>query len=113
MDKIPTTPDTLLDTIRTFYTPSRWHFITITGVDQGEKIELIYSFSEIGEMESYRHLALTLPYDQTLPTITPLIPSAWIAEAELVDLFGLSVSGAKGGLFLDEDGVKAPLRGSK
>ncbi|MEO2065958.1 MAG: NADH-quinone oxidoreductase subunit C [Desulfurobacteriaceae bacterium] len=97
-------------TIKEFYEEDKWHFITVNAVDLGGKVELKWFFSPYGEKERFRVVVSEASYDEEIPTITYLIPSAWISEWELADLFGLNVEGAKTGLFLEPDSPKAPLR---
>ncbi|NPA14768.1 MAG: NADH-quinone oxidoreductase subunit C [Aquificae bacterium] len=106
------TPDQLREKIKSFYKEDEWHFITINGTDTGKSIEVKYFFAKYGKKEPVYALSLEIDYDQTLPSITDLIPSAWIAEEELYDLLGVKVEKAKGGIFLEPDSPKAPLRKS-
>ncbi|WP_456455082.1 NADH-quinone oxidoreductase subunit C [Thermovibrio sp.] len=97
-------------TIKGFYEPKKWHFITVNGTDLGGKVELKWFFSKYGEEEVFKVIVSEASYDEEIPTITYLIPSAWISEWELADLFDLNVENAKKGLFLEPDSPKAPLR---
>ncbi|MEO2082496.1 MAG: NADH-quinone oxidoreductase subunit C [Desulfurobacteriaceae bacterium] len=97
-------------TIKEFYDPNVWHFITVNGTDLGGKVELKWFFCKYREKETFKVVTAEAGYDDEIPTITYFIPSAWIAEWELADLFDLKVEGAKKGLFLDPDSPKAPLR---
>jgi len=96
--------------IRDFYNPEEWHFVTVNGTDIGGKVELKWFFAKYGEEEVFKVFTAEANYDDEVPTITYIIPSAWISEWELADLLGLNVEGAKKGLFLDPDTPKAPLR---
>ena len=96
--------------IKEFYDPERWHFITVNGTDLGGKVELKWFFSSYEDVNTYTVFVSEAGYDDEIPTITYIIPSAWISEWELADLFGLNVEGAKKGLFLDPDSPQAPLR---
>ena len=97
-------------TVKEFYNPEEWHFITVNGVDLGGKVELKWFFSKYGEEEVFKVISSEASYSDEIPTITYFVPSAWISEWELADLFGLNVEGAKKGLFLDPESPKAPLR---
>ncbi|MDX1295069.1 MAG: NADH-quinone oxidoreductase subunit C [Sulfurimonadaceae bacterium] len=111
MKKIETTLETLLDDLGDFYDPRVWHFITLNGVDLGEgKIELQWIFSKYGAKdEVVIHYTLT-DYEIPVPSILPLIPSAFMGEREVVDLFGLQIEGMDAGLYLDKDSKAHPLR---
>ncbi len=100
----------LREVIKNFYNPQEWHFITINGTDVGDGIEVKYFFAPYGKKGTVKAFSLKLGYEETLPTIRDIIPSAWIAEEELKDLLGVNVEGAKGGIFLEPDSPKAPLR---
>jgi Ni,Fe-hydrogenase III component G len=97
-------------TVKEFYNEEEWHFITVNGTDLGGKVELKWFFTRYGEEEYFKVVSSVASYDDEIPTITYIVPSAWIAEWELADLFDLKVEGAKKGLFLDPDSPKAPLR---
>ncbi len=110
---IETSLEKLKDDIKNFYDPSKYHFITINAIDFGNgKVNLKYFFSKYDTMEEPIAFSLDVTYEDTIPTITDIIPSAWISEAELADLFGLKIEGAQKGLFLEPDSPPAPLRRS-
>jgi Ni,Fe-hydrogenase III component G len=109
-EEIPVNLSNLREKIKEIYDEKDYHFITINGTDNGEKIEIKYFFAKYGKEEKPIAISLEIDYDQTLPSITDIIPSAWIAEEELKDLLGVNVEGAKGGVFLEPDSPKAPLR---
>lgn len=67
------------------------HLSTISGVDLGKEIELLYHLSHNGIELS---LGLSLPKDNTsISTITDLIPGAVLYEREVHDLFGVNFEG--------------------
>ena len=112
MNKIETTLPTLLEDIGAFYRPEAWHFLTINGIDLGEgKIELQWIFARYLTKNDVVVFYTISDYDTPVPSLVPLIPSAFMGEREVVDMFGLNVEGAKGGLYLDEDSKPHPLRG--
>lgn len=111
MQKIETTLEALIDDLGTFYDPKVWHFLTVNGIDLGEgSIELQWIFSRYGaKNEVIVYYALS-DYDTPVPSVVPVIPSAFLGEREIVDMFGLRVEGAAAGLYLDEDSRPHPLR---
>ena len=112
MKKIETTLSALLSDIRAFYIPKEWHFLSVNGVDLGEgKIELQWIFSAYGVKDEIVIYYALSDYETPVPSIVSLIPSAFMGEREIVDMFGLSVEGAERGLYLDEDSRQHPLRG--
>jgi len=111
MRKIETTLPTLLDDLGRFYEPKQWHFLTVNGIDLGSgKIELQWIFSRYGAKNDVVVYYALSDYDTPVPSVVPLIPSAFLGEREIVDMFGLNVEGAQRGLYLDEDSQPHPLR---
>ncbi len=111
MRKIETTLATLLGDITAFYVPREWHFLSVNGVDLGEgKIELQWIFSRYGVKDEIVIYYALSDYETPVPSLVSLIPSAYMGEREIVDMFGLSVEGAERGLYLDEDSQPHPLR---
>ena len=112
MRKIETTLTTLLNDIGAFYEPKKWHFLSVNGIDLGDgKIELQWIFSQYGVKDEVVIYYALSDYETPVPSIVPLIPSAFMGEREIVDMFGLKVEGAERGLYLDEDSLPHPLRG--
>jgi NADH:ubiquinone oxidoreductase subunit C len=112
MTKIETTLATLLADIGTFYEPKKWHFLSVNGIDLGEgKIELQWIFSKYGVKDEIIIYYALSDYETPVPSLVHLIPSAFMGEREIVDMFGLKVDGATRGLYLDEDSLQHPLRG--
>jgi NADH:ubiquinone oxidoreductase subunit C len=111
MTKIETMLPTLLHDLGRFYEPKVWHFLTVNGVDLGEgAIELQWIFSKYGAKDEVVVYYALSDYDTAVPSVTSLIPSAFLGEREVVDMFGLAVEGAERGLYLDEDSRPHPLR---
>jgi Ni,Fe-hydrogenase III component G len=112
MIKIETTLRALLSDIAAFYIPKEWHFLSVNGVDLGDgKIELQWIFSKYGAKDEIVIYYVQSDYETPVPSIVSLIPSAFMGEREIVDMFGLSVEGTERGLYLDEDSRLHPLRG--
>ncbi len=110
MNKNRVTLENVLETITEFYDEKKWHFMSVNGIDLGEEIEIQWIFTEYGKKESLVVYFALIQEDEIVPTITSIIPSAIMAEREIVDLLGVTIEGADKGLFLDEDSIKAPLR---
>lgn len=112
MMKIETTLGALLNDIGAFYVPAEWHFLSVNGIDLGEgRIELQWIFSKYGVKDEIVIYYALSDYETPVPSIVGLIPSAFMGEREIVDMFGLSVAGMEKGLYLDEDSLPHPLRG--
>ena len=67
------------------------HLSTITGVDIGSEIELIYHLSHRDALVSLR--VLVSKEAVAVPTIVDLIPGASLYEREVHDLFGVRFDG--------------------
>lgn len=104
------TLENVVKVIEEFYDPYRWNFITINGTDIGGKIQLDWLFSKYFEKNQIKIFRAIVNYDDFIPSIVPVIPSAWLAEWELTDMFGLNVENSIPGMFIADDGPKAPLR---
>ena len=68
------------------------HLSTITGVDSGAEIEVVYHLAYQGSIEL--SLGLTVPKkNPSVPTVTDLIPGAVLYEREVHDLLGVNFEG--------------------
>ncbi len=68
------------------------HVSTITGVDVGKEIEVIYHLNRGGTIEL--SLKVRVPKDKAvLPTMTNLVPGATLYEREVHDLLGVTFEG--------------------
>lgn len=111
MTKIETSLEKLLADLGDFYIPSEQHFLTVNGIDVGEgKIELQWIFSRYGVKDDITIFFTIIPYGTPVPSVRSLIPSAYLSEMEITDLFGLAIEGAQKGLYLDHDSMPTPLR---
>ena len=110
MKKIETTLETLEADIKSFYDASLWHFITVNGVDLGDGMEIQYFFSKYNSFEEVVCFCLKTDYETVIPSLVPLIPSAYLGEGEVVDMFGVNIKDIEKGLLLDDDSTQAPLR---
>jgi NADH:ubiquinone oxidoreductase subunit C len=71
--------------------PGFYHLSTITAVDLGERIELLYHFWR-GRV--FVNVKTELPKDHlTLPSVSAMLTSATLYEAEIQDLFGVTFEG--------------------
>lgn len=69
------------------------HLSTITGVDLGEEIELIYHLAYEGRIELSLRMRIPKEEKPSVPTIISLIPGAVLYEREVHDLLGVEFSG--------------------
>jgi len=111
MEKREIRLEKLIEEVRAFYDPCQWHFLTLNGIDLGEgKIELQWIFTRYGTVEEPLVLWCVSDYETPVPSLTELIPSAIMGERETVDMFGVTVEGVEGRLYLSDDSMKTPLR---
>lgn len=104
------TLENVVDKIKNFYDENEWNFITVNGTDLDGQIQLDWLFSKYKEKNLIKIFRTFVSYDDKIPSVVPVIPSAWLAEWELADLFGLDVENAATGVFIAPDAPKAPLR---
>jgi NADH:ubiquinone oxidoreductase subunit C len=113
MKRIDTSIEKVKNDIRHFYQPELHHFIVMNGVDLGETIEVQWFFSEYNEpFETIVFCAQISPATE-IPTMTDIISSAWVAEAELVDLLDIKIENTTRGFVLEPDSETGPLRKKK
>lgn len=68
------------------------HVSTITGVDVGKEIEVIYHLNSGGTIELSLKVRVTKD-NPVLPTMTNLVPGATLYEMEVHDLLGVTFEG--------------------
>ncbi|GHV59936.1 hypothetical protein FACS1894103_4360 [Campylobacterota bacterium] len=110
MTKIETTLAAVIGEISAFYDPAKWRLITVNALEAGEGFEVQWIFARVGCRAPLKILAAHVAFDETVPSCAAIIPSASFAEAELFDLLGVRFEGAKGGMFLEPDDAKTPLK---
>jgi ech hydrogenase subunit D len=105
------TLDNVVEKIKNFYDENIWHYITVNATDLGGKLQIDWLFSKYKEKNIIQIFRIPeVGYDAKIPSIVSIIPSAWLSEWELADLFGLDVENAATGVFIAPDAPKAPLR---
>ena len=113
MNKIETTLADLKKDIAAFYKPELHHFMVMNAVEVGDKIEVQWFFSDYAyPCETTCFFALINPADQ-IPSIKDIVVSAWVAEAELVDLLNIYIENTAKGFVLEPDFESGPLRKKK
>lgn len=113
MKKIETTLATLKKDIAGFYKPELHHFMVMNAVEVGDKIEVQWFFSDYAyPCETTCFFALINPADE-IPSIKDIVASAWVAEAELVDLMNINIENTAKGFVLEPDFESGPLRKKK
>jgi len=103
--------ENLIEEITSFYDPKLHHFVCLNANDLGEnRLKLQWIFTFYNQEDNYQIFWTICSFDEVLPTITKIIPSAIMSEAEIVDLFGVQIKDIRGGLYLDETSPISPLR---
>lgn len=84
--------------------------ISITGVDTGTGLELIYVFEDELQMVAFK---TEVAREGSFPSISSVYPGAMLAENEIQDLFGLKFDGLEadfqGRMFLSHDSPARPF----
>lgn len=113
MKKIETTLATLKNDIAAFYKPELHHFMVMNAVEVGDKIEVQWFFSNYAHpCDTTCFYALINPAEE-IPSIKEIVLSAWVAEAELVDLMNIKIENTANGFVLEPDFESGPLRKKK
>ncbi len=110
MKKIETKLETMVKDIKEFYDARKWQFITVNGVDLGDGMEIQYFFTKYNIKDEVVCFFLKVGYEDEVPSVVSIIPSAYLGEGEIVDMFGIKIENTPKGLLLDEDSFQAPLR---
>ncbi|MFI5187522.1 MAG: NADH-quinone oxidoreductase subunit C [Chitinophagales bacterium] len=113
MKRIETSIENVKNDIRNFYHPGLHHFIVMNAVDLGDKIEVQWFFSDYLEPYGITVFCTQITPDVEVPSITDIISSAWVAEAELVDLIDIKIENTSKGFVLEPDFETGPLRKKK
>lgn len=113
MNKIETTLADLKKDIAEFYKPELHHFMVMNAVEVGDKIEVQWFFSDYAyPCETTCFFVLINPAEE-IPSIKDIVVSAWVAEAELVDLMNINIENTAKGFVLEPDFESGPLRKKK
>jgi NADH:ubiquinone oxidoreductase subunit C len=113
MNKIETSIPTLKEDIRRFYNPDLHHFMVMNAVDLGQQIEVQWFFCDYAPPCAITTFYALIEPDTLIPTIRDIVTSAWVAEAELVDLMDIRIENTDKGFVLEPDFNNAPLRKTK
>ncbi len=113
MKKIETTLENLKKDIGAFYKEDLHHFMVMNAVEVGDKIEVQWFFADYAHpCETTCFFAMINP-DEEIPSIKDIVLSAWVAEAELVDLMNIKIESTSKGFVLEPDFETGPLRKNK
>jgi NADH:ubiquinone oxidoreductase subunit C len=111
MNRIETSFETVKKDIAAFYKIDEHHYISMNGVDVGnDEIEYQWVFCNYAFPCDITLFVAKAPADVQVPSIKEIVASAWVHEAELVDLFGINIENTPKGFVLEQDFETAPLR---
>jgi Ni,Fe-hydrogenase III component G len=113
MKRIETAVENLKKDIGNFYKTEKHHFIVMNAFELGEKIEVQWFFSEYEEPYGTTVFYTQVAPDTEIPSLRGIISSAWVAEAELVDLVDIKIENTSKGFVLEPDFETGPLRKKK
>jgi NADH:ubiquinone oxidoreductase subunit C len=99
--------------IKNYYKPGEQHFIVMNAVDLGEDIEVQWFFTDYTQNGEITAFCAQIKPDIEIPSIRDIIASAWVAEAELVDLMNIKIENTEKGFVLEPDFESGPLRKNK
>ncbi len=103
------TPTMLRDTVAARF-PQGYRLITLTCLDGGDCVDVLYHFDRNYELS---HVRLRVAKGAVVPSISGIYSCAAIVENELKDLFGLTFEGLtldyEGRFVLAEDAPLAPM----
>ena len=113
MKRIETSIDQVKNDIRNFYKPDLHHFMVINAVDLGEKIEIQWFFCDYAYPGEITAFCTQILPETEISSIRGIVESAWVAEAELVDLMNINIENTAKGFVLEPDFESGPLRKKK
>ena len=110
MNKIETTLERVKEDIGHFFKYNLHHFMVMNAVDGGEKMELQWFFCDYAQPCAITVFFAIINPGALIPSIRDIVPSAWVAEAELVDLMNINIENTSKGFVLEPDFEGGPLR---
>jgi ech hydrogenase subunit D len=113
MNRIETSIDNIKTDIRKFYNPVLHHFMVINAVDFGNTIEVQWFFCDYVHPCAITVFCTQIQPEIEIPSIVDVVASAWVAEAELVDLMNIKIENTAKGFVLEPDFESGPLRKKK
>ena len=113
MKRIETTLENLKHDISHFYQPDKHHFMVMNAVDGGTEMEYQWFFCDYAQPCEVTAFCAKVSPDAVVPSINSIVNSAWVAEAELVDLMNIQIENTGKGFVLEPDFEKGPLRKKK
>ncbi len=109
MNKIETTIPTLRDDLKKFYHPDKHHFMVMNAVEVGSQMEVQWFFADYAPPSEITCFYAMVDPATEIPSIREIVESAWVAEAELVDLMNIVIENTAKGFVLEPDFESGPL----
>lgn len=113
MKRVDTNLTELKADVGAFYKPDQHHFIVMNAVELNECTEVQWFFCDYAPPYEITVFCVQVQPSDEVPSIKGIIPSAWVAEAELADLLDIRIEGTTKGFVLESDSEPAPLRKTK
>jgi hypothetical protein len=110
MNKIETTLEQAKQDIAAFYNPELHHFMVMNAVEVGNEMEVQWFFADYAHPCETTCFFMRVNPDTEIPSIRDIVVSAWVAEAELVDLMNIRIENTAKGFVLEPDSESGPLR---
>ena len=110
MNKIETTLEQVKQDIAAFYNPELHHFMVMNAVEVGNEMEVQWFFADYAHPCETTCFFMQVNPDTEIPSIRDIVVSAWVAEAELVDLMNIRIENTAKGFVLEPDSESGPLR---
>nr|MCU0387468.1 hypothetical protein [Chitinophagaceae bacterium] len=109
MNKIETNIDNLKKDISNFYRPDKHHFMVMNAVEVGTQMEVQWFFADYEPPAEITCFYTLIDPATEVPSIRDIVLSAWVAEAELVDLMNIHIEATEKGFVLEPDSESGPL----
>ncbi len=109
MKKIETSIEKLKEDIRNFYDCDKHHFIVMNAVELAGQMEVQWLFNHYDNPEEIICFYHIMDPSMHVPGIRDIVHSAWVAEAELVDLMNIEIEKTEKGFVLEPDSESGPL----
>ncbi|GEM_PF-1281615 len=93
-----------------FYNPNIWHFVSINGLYETNELEIQWCFTKLNAKDEWKVFVAKTPEDAILPSLADILPTAKMYEGELRDLLDAKFENSVKGMFIEVDGLEAPLR---
>lgn len=113
MKRIESTLENIKTDIGNYYKSEEHHFIVMNAVELGGMIEVQWFFCDYKYPSETTTFFIQVQPDVEIPSITGIVASAWVAEAELVDLMNIKIENTTKGFVLEPDVESGPLRKKK